>query len=158
MNALRYIEFLGFSSLHAPLLAQLTADGVTWRPSVKRDLDTTYFVKERGIVFHFVIDAASLGIEARSEGDFIFEHLTMTIIQEDKKHGQYEGELPRGLKQSDSRDLIREKLGAPTRVTEDLDNYYLDGLVWTVAFEEGAFQFLELATPSAGKRKHGLCP
>ena len=158
MDAIKYIAFLGFSSMHAPLNACLDKDGITWRPSARRNLDTTLFVKNQGVILHFIIGADALGIEPKSDGDFIFEHLTMTIIEEDKKHGKYTGHLPRGLTQSDTRDQIREKLGTPTRVTEDIDNYYLDALVWTLAFEEGEFQFLELATPSSGKRKHGLCP
>ena len=52
----------------------------------------------------------------------------------------------------------RKETGTLKRRTADVDNYYVDGVVWTVAFEGDALEFLQLGVPSNGKRKHGLCP
>ncbi|MEY9094287.1 hypothetical protein ABH899_002896 [Paenibacillus sp. RC84] len=158
MNPLDYIEYLGHSSVYPPLVDQLSRDKITWRPNVERNLNTTYFVSGEGLVLHFDIDAENNGISKKSEGDYIFDELTMTIMEENKKHGKYVGQIPYGLLQNDSRSQIEAKLGTPTRRAEELDNYYLDGLVWTAAFEGERFQFLKLAVPTNGKRKYGLCP
>lgn len=44
MNPLDYIEYLGHSSVYPPLVDQLSRDKITWRPTVRRNLATTYFV------------------------------------------------------------------------------------------------------------------
>ena len=74
------------------------------------------------------------------------------------KAGLYTRPLPCGLESADSRETIERKLGTLKRRTADVDNYYVDGVVWTVAFEGDALEFLQLGVPSNGKRKHGLCP
>jgi len=158
MNALDLIPFIGYSSIYQPLDDLLIANGIKWRPNVKRTLDTLHFIPGQGISINFTIGADEEGIKKLSEGDFIFDSLQLAIIQEDKKHGKYIGPLPSRLLPSDSREQIRNKLGTPTRIAKSLDNYYIDGLVWTVAFEGDNFHFLEFAAPSDGKRKYGLCP
>jgi len=158
MNALDFLPLIGHSSIYPPLDDLLNQNGIKWRPNVKRTLDTLHFIPGQGISIHFTIGADGEGIKKLSEGDFIFDALQLSIIQENKKHGKYIGPLPRKLSPFDSREEIKNKLGTPTRTTKDVDNYYLDGLVWTVAFEGDSFQYIRFAAPSDGKRKHGLCP
>lgn len=158
MNALEFIPFIGYSSIYPPLDDLLNKNGIKWRPNVKRRLDTTYFAPGQGVVLSFTIGADSDRIIKKSDGDFILEHITMTMIEEDKKHGAYNGPLPHGLNKIDSRQHTREKLGTPTRTINNLDNYYIDQLVWTAAFQGDSLRSLELSIPSEGWRKHGLCP
>jgi hypothetical protein len=59
MNPLDYIEYLGHSSVYPPLVDQLSRDKITWRPTVRRNLDTTYFVSEEGVVLHLRLSIIS---------------------------------------------------------------------------------------------------
>ena len=105
----------------------------------------------------FEIDAKGTGIAPKSEGAFIFSQLEILISGDDGRNGIYTGPLPYGLSANDSRDAIEKKLGQLKRRMPEIDNYFLDGVVWTVAFEEDKLEFFQLGVPTNGKRKHGLC-
>lgn len=160
MNALDLISYLGHSSIHPPFDAFLSGCGISWRPSMKRNVDNMHSVKGQGITISFCFDisAKEKGVKIKSEGSFIFDELYIMIIEETKKNGKYTGLLPRGILPTDSRAQIEAKLGTPTRRGKETDNYYLDELVWIVAFEGEKLQFLNLHVPDDGWRKHGLCP
>ena len=97
--------------------------------------------------------------KVKSEGDYIFNYLTVQFIAEDKKHGKYAGPMLHGLTASDKRADVGTKLGvAPTRRLDWGDNYFLDGLVWTVAVESDSIEYARLELPSDGHREYGLCP
>lgn len=104
----------------------------------------------------FEIDAKGNGIAPKSEGAFIFSQLEIRISGDDGRNGIYTGHLPYGLIANDSRDAVK-KLGQLKRRMPEIDNYFLDGVVWTVAFEEDKLEFFQLGVPTNGKRKHGLC-
>ena len=74
------------------------------------------------------------------------------------KYWKYSGPLPHGLVAADTRESVEKKLGTPKRRNERSDNYFIDGLVWTVAFEGEKLQFLQFDLPDNGKREHGICP
>lgn len=160
MNALDFIPYLGHSSIYPPFDVFLSECGIAWRPSMKRNVDKMLSVKGQGITISFCFDisAKENGVKIKSEGAFIFDRLQIMLIEEDKKDGKYTGPLPRGILPTDSRAQIEAKLGAPTRRNEETDNYYLDELVWIVAFEGEKLQYLKLCVPDDGWRKHGLCP
>ena len=161
MNAIDFIQFLGHSSIHEPFDDFLTNLGIVWRPKAVRRLDTTFFVNGHGLVlsFEFGISTAEKGIKAKSDGDYIFNYLTVQFIAEDKKHGKYAGPMLHGLTASDKRADVGTKLGvAPTRRLDWGNNYFLDGLVWTVAFASDSIKYARLELPSDGHREYGLCP
>ena len=160
MNAIDFLPFLGHSSIYPPFDEFLTANGIASRPKVGRKLETTFFVPGTGLhlSFEFAISAAEKGFEVRSDGSFIFSGFEITTIVEDKKNGRYDGLLPHGLLASDTRQMVEQRLGTPKRRNEESDNYYLNGLVWMVAFKGGKLQFIQLFLPDNNKRKHGLCP
>ena len=160
MNALDLLVFLGHSSIHIPFDDFLTKHGFTKRPKVGRRLETSLEIPGTGLnlLFDFDISASEKGFVARSEGSFIFTELEVTLIAESKKQSTYSGVLPRGILVSDSRRVIEQKLGTPKRRNAESDNYYLDGLVWTVAFNGDKLQFIQFALPDNGWREHGICP
>ncbi|MGY0505405.1 hypothetical protein [Luteimonas sp. e5] len=158
MNAFDFTPYIGHSSTYPALDSLLKEHGITWRPSAHRNLDTLYFIPGKGISIAFTIGAENEGIHKKSDGDFILDQLEVSLVEENKKHGKYAGTLPLGLSASDSRQQTRRKLGVPTRTTDKLDNYYIDQLVWTLAFDGDHLKFVQVAAPSDGKRKHGLCP
>ena len=160
MNALEFLPFLGHSSIHIPFDDFLTNNGITKRPNIRRDLETDIFVPGHGLClsFDFDIDAKEDGFVPKSEGSFVFTSFTITLISESKKDGQYSGPLPHGLVAADTRESIEKKLGTPKRRNEESDNYFIDALVWTVAFEGNKFEFLRFYLPDNGKREQGLCP
>lgn len=157
MNAAELIAFLGHGSDHAPFDAFLQKHGIKERPKAGRTLNTVIPIKGQGLSMSFEIDPLGTGITPRSEGAFIFSQLEI-MVSGSGKAGLYTRPLPCGLESADSRETIERKLGALKRRTADVDNYYIDGVVWTVAFEGDALEFLQLGVPSNGKRKHGLCP
>ena len=161
MNATDFIQFLGHSSIHEPFDDFLTAQGIAWRPKAGRKLDTAYFVNGHGLVLSFELGVATAekGIKVKSDGEYIFNYLTVQYIAEDKKHGKYTGPMLHGLTPSDKRAEVGEKLAvAPTRRLEWGDNYFLDSLVWTVSFASDRIKYARLELPSDGHREHGLCP
>lgn len=160
MNASEFLPFLGHSSIHGPFDDFLTQHGFTKRPKVGRRLETSLTVPGTGlnISFDFDISASDKGFVARSQGSFVFTELEVTLIAESKKYSAYSGVLPREILASDSRRAIEQKLGAPKRRNAESDNYFLDGYVWTVAFESERLQFIQFSIPSAGWRKYGICP
>jgi hypothetical protein len=160
MNAIEFFPFFGYSSIYLPFDEFLTKAGVTWRPKVGRKLDTTYSLPGTGMTMSFEIDASAKekGIEVKSDGSFIFKELEVMLILEDKKNGRYTGLLPRGLAASDSRQLVESKLGTPKRRNARSDNFFLDGLVWTVAFQGDELQYIQFDVPGNGWRSHGICP
>ena len=161
MNAIDFIDFLGHSSIHVPFDDFLTSQGISWRPKIGRTLNTTHFINGQGLVmtFEFDTDAAKKGFKVKSDGDFIFSYLNVQYIAEDKKHGKYEGPMLHGLTPSDKRADVGVKLGvAPTRRLDWGDNYFIDELVWTVAFASDSIKYARLELPRDGHREHGLCP
>lgn len=157
MNAAELIAFLGHGSDHAPFDAFLQKHGIKERPKAGRTLNTVIPIKGQGLSMSFEIDPLGTGITPRSAGAFIFSQLEI-MVSGSGKAGLYTRPLPCGLESADSRETIERKLGTLKRRTADVDNYYVDGVVWTVAFEGDALEFLQLGVPSNGKRKHGLCP
>lgn len=105
----------------------------------------------------FQIDAEDLGIVPRSEGTFVFYQLEIMLLDKGQENGVYFGPLPYGLLATDSRSEIEGKLKVLKRRLPTNDSYYLDGLVWTVAFAEEKLRFFQIGVPTDGKRKHGLC-
>ena len=160
MNALEFLPFLGHSSIHLPFDDFLTNNGITKRPKINERLDTTIFVPGQGLSLAFRFDtyAKEEGFVPKSEGSLVFTSFTITLIAESKKNGQYSGPLPRGLVAADTRQTVEQKLGTPKRRNEESDNYFIDGLVWEVAFEGDKFQYLRFYLPTNGWRKHGICP
>jgi hypothetical protein len=148
------IQFLGHSSIYLPFDDFLMQNGIKWRPSLKRDLDTDYFIKGQGLYMAFSISAEKDGIQKKSEGNFILKQVTgMTI---DEGNGIYRGSIPFGIVQSDQRMDVERKLGIPKRRNKNSDNYFIDGLVWTFAFEGVNMQFVEINVPTNGWRTHGI--
>ena len=89
----------------------------------------------------------------------LFIHFTVQFIVEDKKNGKYVGPMLHDLAPNDTRAVVERKLGAaPTRRLDWGDNYFLDGLVWTISFTSDAIEYVMLELPRDGLRKHGLCP
>ena len=160
MNAIEFLPFMGHSSIHPPFDDFLMDNGITWRPKIGRNLDTSFFIPGTGLnlTFDFGSSAPEDGFAVKSEGSFVFNEFAVTFIAEDKKNGQYKGPLPHGLVASDTRQTVEQKLGTPKRRNEGGDNYYLDGLVWVVAFEEQKLEFIQFYLPTDNKRKYGLCP
>jgi hypothetical protein len=160
MNASELIPFLGHSSIHQPFDDFLTSHGFTKRPKVGRRLDTLLSVDGTGIWlgFDFATSAIEKHMPIKSEGSFIFYELSVTFIIEEKKSGSYNGVLPYGISGADTRQSVEAKLGTPKRRNEDSDNYYLDGLVWTVGFQGERIQLVQISLPRDGFRKYGLCP
>ena len=161
VNAIDFIQFLGHSSIHEPFDDFLTAQSIKWRPKAGRDLDTMHFINGQGLVMTFEFDTAAVkkGTKIKSEGDYIFNHFTVQFIAEDKKHGKYVGQMLHDLALNDTRAAVERKLGAaPTRRLDWGDNYFLDGLVWTISFTSDAIEYVMLELPRDGLRKHGLCP
>lgn len=158
MNALDFLPFLGYSSVYAPLDNLLVEKDITWRPNVKRRLDTTYFVKGEGIVISFGFGVESEGVIPKSEGTYIFQCLTMTVIEENKKSGKYSGKLPEGLTATTLRPQIHKILGAPKRMLEEADNYFINDLVWTIVYFEDNISYLIIEVPTDGWRENGICP
>ena len=160
MNALEFLSFLGHSSIYQPFDDFLTAKGIIKRPTLKRNLQNRISADGNGISMHFSfeIDATDEGFIVKSEGTFIFRDMEITLIEEDRKAGKYKGLLPHGLDASDTRSIIEKKLGAPKRRNESSDNYYLDDLVWIVAFQDEKLQFIQFYLPDNGWRERGICP
>ena len=158
MNALNFIKYLGYSSNYTPLDDFLTENGIRWRPNIKRNLDTTYFIKNSGIALSFTIGADTEGIMKKSEGDFIFNHLGLTLIEENKNDGVYCGSLPEALSISDTRCITEKKLGNPKRKLERVSNYYINDLIFTLAFAGENIRYLQIDVPDDGWRMYGICP
>lgn len=160
MLLMDFLPFLGHSSINAPFDEFLNAKGIMWRPKVGRRLDTLHFIPSTGLALSFdlAVSAQERGISPKSEGNFVFTRLDVMIVAADKKDGSYGGPLIRGLVAQDTRQLIEAKLGQPRRRNAESDNFYLDDLVWTVAFERGKLNFLQFDLPSDGWRAHGICP
>ena len=161
MNAIDFIQFLGYSSIHEPFDDFLKSQGISWRPKVGRTLNTTHFINGQGLVmtFEFGTDAAEKGIKVKTAGDYVFNDFTVQFIVEDKKNGKYVGSMLHDLAPNDTRDVVEKKMGAtPTRRLDWGDNYFCDGLVWTISFTSDAIEYVMLELPRDGLRKHGLCP
>lgn len=158
MCVLELIKFLGHSSVYAEFNDFLTQHDVNNRPKIGRALDTIIPIHGQGLSMSFDINAGASGITPKSEGTFIFSQLEIRLFGDEKKNGLYSGLLPYELKANDSREAIEKKLGTPKRKMPEVDNYYIDGVVWTVAFDGDHLEFLQLGIPSNGKRKYGLCP
>ena len=63
------------------------------------------------------------------------------------------------LAPNDTRAAVEKKMGAaPTRRLDWGDNYFCDGLVWTIAFKSDAIEYAMLDLPSDGHREYALCP
>ncbi|GKS88745.1 hypothetical protein LL962_05190 [Xanthomonas sp. NCPPB 1067] len=157
MNAIEMIGFLGHGSIYKPFDAYLTASGVKKRPKIGKSLDTIIPIKGTGLTMSFQISVESLGITPKSEGTFVFYQLEIMLLDEGQDHGIYTGPLPYSLNATDSRSEIESKLKNLKRRLPDNDSYFLDGLVWTVAFEGEKLQFFQIGVPTNGKRKYGLC-
>jgi hypothetical protein len=160
MNALEFLPFLGHSSIYPPFDEFLTRNGVVKRPSMKKNVDNTITVSGHGLTlsFTFGIKAEKDGFKIKSEGTFIFVKLEIAVIAQDRKDGKYSGQLPHGLAAVDTRQSVEKKLGIPKRRNPDSDNYYLDDLVWIVAYEGEKLEFIQLFLPDNGWREHGICP
>ena len=161
MNAIDFIQFLGHSSIHVPFDDFLTSQGISWRPKTGRTLNTTHFINGQGLVmtFEFAAAASEEGTKVKSEGDYVFNHFTVQFIVEDKKNGKYVGPMLHDLAPNDTRAAVEKKMGAaPTRRLDWGDNYFCDGLVWTIAFKSDAIEYAMLDLPSDGHREYGLCP
>ena len=161
MNAIDFIKFLGHSSIHVPFDDFLTSQGISWRPKVGRTLNTTHFIKGQGLVmtFEFANEAVEKGINLKSAGDYFFNDFTVQFIVEDKLNGKYVGPMLYALQPSDTRAAVEKKMGAaPTRRLDWGDNYFVDDLVWTIAFKSDLTESVMLELPRNGHRKHGLCP
>lgn len=157
MNSIELLEFLGHSSIHPPFDKYLTEGGVTRRPKVGKSLDTIIPIKGQGLSMSFEIGAQDKGIVAKSEGSFIFYQLEIMLLNDGQDNGVYTGPLPHGLLVDDSRSAVEKKLKTLKRRLEDNDSYFIDGLVWTVAFEAEKLRAFQVGVPTNGKRKHGLC-
>jgi hypothetical protein len=160
MSATEFIQFLGHSSIYEPFDAFLSANKITKRPKVGRTLDTKIFVDGSGLVlnFDFSSSAKKEKMEIKSEGDFVFNRFTIHLIANDKKHGKYTGVMPFDLSDKDTRESVEKKLGSPTRSNDGGANYYLDGHVWTVVFQNQFIYYCMIELPRDGLRKYGLCP
>jgi hypothetical protein len=148
------IQFWGHSSIYLPFDDFLMQNGIKWRPNLKRDLDTTHFIKGQGLSIRFSISAEKDGIQKKSEGNFILKQVEATIM--DNGNGAYGESIPFGIAQSDKRMDIEKKIGAPKRRNKDSDNYFIDGLVWTFAFEGMDMGFIQIRVPTNGLRAHGI--
>ncbi|MDA8446474.1 MULTISPECIES: hypothetical protein [Pseudomonadota] len=157
MSAIELMEFLGHSSIYPPFDEYLTASGVTARPKVGKSLDTIIPIKGQGLSMSFEIGARDKGIIAKSEGSFIFYQLEIMLLKSGQDNGVYIGPLPHGLLVDDSRSAVEKKLKMLKRRLDDNDSYFIDGLVWTVAFESEKLRAFQISVPTNGKRKHGLC-
>ncbi|MFE8645560.1 hypothetical protein ACFX58_10795 [Sphingomonas sp. NCPPB 2930] len=156
MNAYELVKFLGYSSIHPPLEDCLDSLNVKWRPRItKSRLDTLFLIKDIGASISFGIDAEDDGVIVKSEGEFILESVEVKLISDE--YSVYKDFLPYALQAGDSREVVRQKLGAPRRVNEDSDNYFIDGAVWIVAYKEEALEFIQFVVPDDGWRKRGLC-
>ena len=161
MNAIDFIQFLGHSSIHVPFDDFLTSQGISWRPKVGSDLDIMHFIKGQGLVmtFGFGNEAVEKGIHLKSAGDYFFNEVSVQFIVEDKKSGKYVGPMLHALAPNDTRAAVEKKMGsAPTRRLDWGDNYFVDGLVWTIAFKSDLIKSVRLELPDDSHREYGLCP
>lgn len=157
MNAIELIGFLGHASIYKPFDDYLAAAGMTRRPKIGKSLDTIIPIKGEGLSMSFEIDAEGRGIVPKSEGNFVFHQLEIMLLNKGQENGVYTGPLPYSLLATDSRSEIEKKLKNLKRRLPDNDSYFVDGLVWTVAFEGGKLRFFQVGVPTDGKRKYGLC-
>lgn len=157
MNAIDLMSFLGHSSIYRPFDEFLAASGVKKRPKIGRSLDTIIPVKDEGLSMSFEIDAKGRGIVQKSEGTFVFYRLEIMLLEKGQDNGVYAGELPYSLLATDSRSEVESKLKNLKRRLPDGDDYFVDGLVWTVAFEGEKLRFFQVCVPTDGMRKRGLC-
>jgi len=74
----------------------------------------------------------------------------------DDGNGIYIESIPFGIIQSDKRMDIEKKIGVPKRRNKDSDNYFIDGLVWTFAFEGVDMKFIQIDVPTNIWRKYGI--
>ena len=162
MNAIDFIQFLGHSSIHAPFDDFLASQGIAWRPKVGGStFNVLHLIKGQGLgmTFGLASDALKKNTNVKSAGDYVFNHFNVQFIVEDKKNGKYVGPMLHALAPNDTRAAVEKKMGtAPTRRLDWGDNYFLDDLVWTIAFKADAIEFVMLETPRDGHRKYGLCP
>lgn len=160
MNVLNLLPFLGHSSIYPVLDEFLTRNGIANRPSLKKNVEKDIDVSGTGLIIRFVFDSTKAveGFETKSEGIFIFKNLYVALIPENKKSGSYLGLLPHGLVAADTRASAEAKLGIPKRRNKNSDNYYLDGMVWIVAFQDDKLRFVEFDLPDNGWREQGICP
>ncbi|MGP3506555.1 MULTISPECIES: hypothetical protein [Paracidovorax] len=157
MNAVELIGFLGHASIYKPFDDYLAASGIKKRPKIGKSLDTIIPLKGTGLTISFDIDAEGEGIVPKSEGTFIFYQLEIMMLDKGQDVGVYAGPLPYGLLSTDSRSEIESKLKNLKRRLPTNDSYFVDGLVWTVVFQEERLRYFQVGVPTDGKRKHGLC-
>jgi len=157
MNATELIDFLGHSSIYQPFDEHLTMAGLKKRPKLGKSLDTLVAVPGEGLSMSFEIDAEGEGIAQKSEGAFVFYQLEIMLSCNRQDNGAYTGLLPHSLLATDSRSDVERKLKNLKRRLPDNDSYFVDGLVWTVAFDGETLRFLQVGVPTEGKREHGLC-
>lgn len=157
VNATDLMSFLGHSSIYEPFDKFLADVGVQKRPKVGRSLDTIIPAKGEGLSMSFEIDAKGRGVVQKSEGNFVFYRLEIMLLEKGQDNGIYSGQLPYNLLATDSRGEVESKLKNLKRRLPDGDDYFVDGLVWTVAFDAEKLRFFQVFVPTDGMRKRGLC-
>jgi hypothetical protein len=147
---------LGHSRVYEPFNDFLTKNEFLKRPKIGKRLETLLFVEKQGLALSFDIGAEANGVQIKSPGQFTFTSLEVTLEEENKKYGKYEGPLPRDLVSGDSAATIEQKLGKPKRINSESTNYYLDGVVWTVALQAGSLRLIQFSLPDNGWREQGI--
>lgn len=158
MEATELLKFLGHSSTYSQFDDYLTQNGIKDRPKIGKSLNTIIPIKGQGLSMSFDISPKEHGVLQKSDGIFVFVQLEIWLSDESNINGTYSGSLPYDLQPTDSRNTIEDKITCLKRRMPDIDNYFIDEIVWTVAFEGDKLEFLQLSVPSDGKRKYGLCP
>jgi hypothetical protein len=126
MDSAEWLDLLGKDSADAKVKDALSKGGVHLIPPVAKDeLDTR--VKVDGLMLIFsVVDL----FPGRTGGDGTYV-LSGLVFPLKLKWGEYKGELPYKLKQTDSQKELRSRFGEPTEHNENLfwDEWTIDKLL-----------------------------
>lgn len=168
INAVELIQFLGHSSIHEPFDDYLHEQGIKKRPSIEGKHHDPYIeIKKQGLHLVFLIsnELHEKGVEAKSDGTYLFNWLDIYLKKEDGMT-PYKGPLPFGLAANLSQEQVRSLLGQPKHVTVDpefdanVDFFFVDDLVLAIKYDMqgNTIRMINPRLPDNWAREHGITP